>query len=309
VLLNPEQRKAAAPQAIPVIKRMVACLDEIAKVEPQAKESIAGARLEFLTILTVFGDAGAAAELDVLAKDKGPQAVEAQSAQQLIAYWRDPKNEAAQLKALDEIQKLVKANPTSESLGQTLMKMANMGPASPKVTTKAEDIILTDMKGEFADQVGSQIKGLRKMRESVGKPVELAGTQADGTPLSTKNWKGKVVLVDFWATWCEPCLEELPKVKKMYLDHHAKGLEILGVSCDTEAAELKGFLGKNKDMAWPQLFDPKENPKLEWNPLAKDWGITSIPTMFLIDKKGVLRSVDARQDYEQQIPKLLAEQG
>jgi thiol-disulfide isomerase/thioredoxin len=307
VLLDPVQRRGAAPRAIPVIKRMVAGLDEVAEVEPQAKASILEARLEFLTILTVFGDAGSAAELEKLAGDKGPQAVDAQASRHLVAFWRDPKDEAAQLKVLDEVKKLAQANPTSEQLGQTVMKMANMGPASKAVTERAEDIILADLKGEFADQVGSQIKGQRKVRESMGKPVELAGKQLDGTPLSTKNWKGKVILVDFWATWCQPCMEELPRVKRMYLDHHAKGLEILGVSCDTEAEELKGFLAKNKDMQWPQLFDATQNPKLEWNPLAKDWGITSIPTMFLIDRKGILRSVEAGRDYEEQIPKLLAE--
>jgi thiol-disulfide isomerase/thioredoxin len=267
------------------------------------------ARLEFLTILTLLGDAASGAELERLANEKGPQAVDAQASRQLVAFWKDPKDEAAQFKVLDEVRKLAQANPTSEQVGQTVMKMANMGPASKAVTERAEDIILADLKGEFADQVGSQIKGLRKMRESMGKPVELAGTQLDGTALSTKNWKGKVILVDFWATWCQPCMEELPRVKRMYIEHHAKGLEILGVSCDTEAEEVKGFLAKNKDVQWPQLFDVKQNPKLEWNPLAKDWGITSIPTMFLIDRKGVLRSVEAGKDYEEQIPKLLAEQG
>jgi hypothetical protein len=60
-------------------------------------------------------------------------------------------------------------------------------------------------------------------------------------------------------------------------------------------------------MPWPQLYDAKKNPELQWNPLAKEWGINGIPTMFLIDKKGVLRSVEARKDFEEAIPKLLAE--
>jgi hypothetical protein len=60
-------------------------------------------------------------------------------------------------------------------------------------------------------------------------------------------------------------------------------------------------------MPWPQLYDAKENPKIQWNPLAKEWGINGIPTMFLIDKKGILRSVEAREDFEKEIPKLLDE--
>jgi cytochrome c553 len=79
--------------------------------------------------------------------------------------------------------------------------------------------------------------------------------------------------------------------KKAYADWHGKGLELLGVSCDNDPEDLSKFLAENKDMPWPQLFDAKENPKLQWNPLAKEWGINGIPTMFLIDKKGILRSV------------------
>jgi thiol-disulfide isomerase/thioredoxin len=307
VMLDPVQRKAAAPRAIPIIKRMVAGLDEVVQVQPEAKAQIADAKLEFLTILSVFGDPDALADLAKLAKAEGPQSLDAQTAQKLIAFWANPKDEAAQVKVLDEMQTLAKANPKSDSIGQTLMKMANMGAATKAVTEKAETILTTELTGEFAQQVGAQIKGQRKMREAVGKPIELAGTQTDGTPFSTKNWKGKVILVDFWATWCQPCLAELPRVKKTYLEQHAKGLEILGVSCDSDVEELKGFLTKNKDMPWPQLFDAKENPKLQWNPIAKEWGINGIPTMFLIDKKGVLRSVEARKDFEEEIPKLLAE--
>jgi thiol-disulfide isomerase/thioredoxin len=307
VLLDPALRKAAAPNAIPIIKRMVAGLDEVAQIQPEAKSEIADTKLEFLTILSVFGDPDATAELDKVAKGTGPQAIDAQSSQKLIAYWADPKDEAAQTKVLDDMQKLAKANPKSAVVGQTLLKMADMGAASKAVTQKAEDIVITDLTGEFAEQMAPQIKGRRKMRESVGKPVELAGTQVDGTPFSTKEWKGKVIFVDFWATWCQPCLAELPRVKKAYLEHHVKGLEILGVSCDRDAEDLKGFLAKNKDMPWPQLFDVKENPAQQWNPLAKQWGISSIPTMFLIDRKGVLHSVDARKDFEEEIPKLLAE--
>lgn len=307
VMLDPAKRQAAAPKAIPAIKRMSALLDEVVKVQPEAKAEIAGAQLEFLSLLNVLGDADARASLDQLAKGGGPQALDAQAAQQLTAYWNDPKDEAAQSKALDAVEKLAKANPKSDALTQVLMKMATMGASSKAVAERAEGIIISTLTGEGAQQVAVRLKGEKKLRDSVGKPIELTGTQVDGSPFSTKAWKGKVILVDFWATWCAPCLAELPRVKKAYLNHHAKGLEILGVSCDSDAAELTGFLEKNKDMPWPQLFDAKENPKLQWNPIAKEWGINGIPSMFLIDKKGILRSVEARKNFEEEIPKLLAE--
>jgi thiol-disulfide isomerase/thioredoxin len=307
VFIDPAQRKEAAPKVIPIMKRMSTLFDEVVSVQPQAKEEIAGAKLEFLTLLSLFGDADSTAALGKLAKEKGDLAVAAQAGQQLVAFWSNPKDEAAQLKALDEVQKIAKANPKDEALVGTLMKMSKMGAASKAVSEKAETVLVTDLTSEGAQQVAAQIKGERKMKESVGKPVELAGTQIDGKPFTTKDWKGKVIFVDFWATWCGPCLAELPRVKRVYLDYHAKGLEILGVSCDRSADDLKAFLEKNKDMPWPQLYDAKENPKIQWNPLAKEWGINGIPTMFLIDKKGILRSVEAREDFEKEIPKLLDE--
>ncbi len=307
VLIDAAKRKEAAPKAIPVMKRMASAFDELAALEPRAKDEAAGAKLEFLTMLSIFGDAESITALDKLAQvpDKG---TDAKAAQLFVTYVTASKDEAAQLKTLDEVQKLAKAQPKNDVIAQTLIKMAQMGAATPAVTSKAEDILTTDCTGEFAMQAGEGIKGERKMRNAVDKPVDLAGTTIDGTKFTTsKDMKGKVILVDFWATWCGPCLKELPRVKKAYIDYHAKGLEVLGVTCDSDVNALKEFLDKNKDMPWPQLFDTKENPKLEWSPLAKEWGINGIPTMFLIDKKGILRSVKARENFEEMIPKLLEE--
>ena len=79
------------------------------------------------------------------------------------------------------------------------------------------------------------------------------------------------------------------------------------VLCDSDKDALQSFVKDDPGMAWPQLFDAAENPKLNWHPLAKQYGINGIPTMFLIDKKGVLRTVKARENFEEMIPKLLAE--
>ena len=113
-----------------------------------------------------------------------------------------------------------------------------------------------------------------------------------------------MVLVDFWATWAKPCREDLPKLKKLYAQYHDKGLEIVGVSCDNDAADLKKFLDQNKDMPWPQIFDPASPG---WHAVAQQYGINVVPTRFLIDRKGVLRSVDPQANYDTLIPQLLTE--
>jgi len=96
-------------------------------------------------------------------------------------------------------------------------------------------------------------------------------------------------------------------VKKAYEDYHEKGLEILGVSNDYEASALKKFVAKDPKMPWPQLIDESAARLHKWNPITQGFGINGIPTMFLIDKKGVCRTVNARENFEEMIPKLLAE--
>ena len=82
---------------------------------------------------------------------------------------------------------------------------------------------------------------------------------------------------------------------------------MLGVSNDFAADDLKKFLAENKDMPWPQLFDASAAAQQQWNPVTLAYGINGIPTMFLIDKKGVVRTVSARENMEELIPKMLAE--
>jgi thiol-disulfide isomerase/thioredoxin len=140
----------------------------------------------------------------------------------------------------------------------------------------------------------------------LGKPFVVAGRTTTGKTLTTADWKGKVVLVEFWATWAPPCTEELPRLKELYKAYHAKGLEIVSVDCDDSDNTVNSFI-KKKEMPWPQLREESQTAGEDWHPLAKQWGVKGIPTMFLVDTKGVLRFVDARKDAAEKIATLLAE--
>jgi peroxiredoxin len=124
----------------------------------------------------------------------------------------------------------------------------------------------------------------------------------DGKPLSVAKFKGKVVLVDFWATWCAPCVAELPNVLKAYQDYHAKGFEIVGISLDSDEQKTRTFINEKK-MAWPQFFDGKG-----WdNRLATQYGVHAIPATYLLDGEGKVIGRDLRgEDLTKAIAKALA---
>jgi thiol-disulfide isomerase/thioredoxin len=152
------------------------------------------------------------------------------------------------------------------------------------------------------DWVKEEAEELGKKLDAVGKPLVIKFTAIDGREVEMAKLKGKVVLVDFWATWCVPCVGELPAVKAAYEKLHAEGFEIVGVSFDEDRGTFERFVKKEK-LAWPQYCDGKG-----WtNVFGKEFVIKSIPTMWLVDRQGNLRDLNGRRSLEEKVRKLLAE--
>jgi peroxiredoxin len=124
----------------------------------------------------------------------------------------------------------------------------------------------------------------------------------DGKALSLADYKGKIVLVDFWATWCGPCVAELPNVLKTYEKHHAKGFDIVGISLDNTKDKLTKFI-EDKKMPWRQYFDG-----LGWkSKLGAKYGVNSIPATYLLDKEGKIIAKNLRGDaLEEAVAKALS---
>ena len=122
-------------------------------------------------------------------------------------------------------------------------------------------------------------------------PIAIKGNDMDGKPVSLDQYKGKVLLLDFWATWCGPCVAELPNVIAAYGKYHSKGFEIVGISLDQPNQKDKVVkFTQDKQMPWRQIYDGKY-----WQAdNAVAFGIQAIPFTLLIGKDGAIAAVGAR---------------
>lgn len=141
----------------------------------------------------------------------------------------------------------------------------------------------------------------RRMRLP-GHFMSLEGKLLTGGELDWESYRGKVVLVDFWATWCGPCIAELPNVKENYKKYHDKGFDVVGISLDQARDKLDKFVEK-EELPWKQLYDEVVQKGEGWNhPMARFYGINAIPAAILLDKDGKVVSMAARGE---ELPKLL----
>ena len=126
-----------------------------------------------------------------------------------------------------------------------------------------------------------------KSLEKIGKEIEITGKTTDGKDFDLKNMKGKVVLVDFWATWCGPCVGEIPNMLEAHKKYHSKGFEVIGVSLDKGDAESVKFI-EDRKLPW-QSIGAEDGQKL-----ATRYGVNAIPHPVLVGRDGRIVSTRAR---------------
>jgi thiol-disulfide isomerase/thioredoxin len=126
----------------------------------------------------------------------------------------------------------------------------------------------------------------------VGKPYPFKLTDLRGNIIDSDDLRGKIVLLDLWATWCFPCMKKMPVLKELYTKHHASGFEIVGINFDQDQQTCISA-SKELDIPWQQVMAPTEEMRRDiW---MRAMGIQSLPRLLLIDREGILR-IDCKPD-------------
>jgi thiol-disulfide isomerase/thioredoxin len=231
--------------------------------------------------------------------EKHPDALDPLFARAMTHLAVDPKDAAT----AQAVERFIKAAPKDQRGGQLLAMMAERESNKEKRAALSQRLL-----AEYPDSpAAEQAKGEIKQAEGVGKPFELSFTDAiSGKPITMKDLRGKVVVIDFWATWCGPCIAEMPHMKEIYAKYKDQGVEFVGISLDQPEDKggltaLKKYVADN-GIGWPQYYQGKF-----WDgEFSRSWGILAIPQMFVVDQAGNLADSSARGKLEEIIPALLA---
>jgi thiol-disulfide isomerase/thioredoxin len=174
--------------------------------------------------------------------------------------------------------------------------------------TEQEPAVKTKWYDWMASNLGTGTigNGFVLQKRSFGKPIRLEGVGFEGEKIDTDQWRGDVVLVDFWGTWCQPCMEALPELKRIYEKYHQRGLRVVGVLCDQKIDQAKALL-REKGYEWPEMVDRSMSAENDLHPIVAKYAVGAFPTLWIIDRQGVLRERVETDDLEKQILRYLEE--
>ena len=150
---------------------------------------------------------------------------------------------------------------------------------------------ITPPNNELRERI-ELLKGQLRRQELVGKAMPVWGIDLTGNAFDATRLEGKVVLLDFWATWCTPCVAEFPHLKILYEKYKDSGFEIIGYNVDSDLEQLSAFL-ERRPLPWPVLVREKSLEKGE-SPLSTYYGARKLPVVILRDRQGHVITTDAR---------------
>lgn len=304
-----EHQLEIARQRAELAAKQAELIGELLKSHPDHEQLVRLLPMRWNTLMTTpQGLAEVRAEVEQVARRSSNETIQRSAYFQLISITqREETSVRGQTpnhdRILAAIDAFAKHAPGDARAASALMQLAGQHPNKDTALQLYERVV-----ADFKDAPAAKYApGKVKQAKGVGKPFELEFTDAlTGSQVDMKMLKGKVVVIDFWATWCGPCIAEMPKMKALYAEYKAQGVEFIGISLDQPEANggLKRLLDycEKESITWPQYYQGKF-----WDgDFSVSWGINSIPAIFIIDKEGRLHSTQARGKLETLIPELLA---
>ena len=187
---------------------------------------------------------------------------------------------AVQDKWNNDLELFVKDYPQSPDAAEAMLQLAIAREFSGKDDDAVEwyERIVKDF-GSLP--IAKKAMGAKRRIQCVGKTIELTGSDLDGKAVDLANYKGKVVIIHYWATWCEPCKQDLSVLKVMQAEYGKENVVLIGVNVDNQRSDADAYLAENP-LPWSQLHEPGGLDSR----LSNELGVLTLPTMLLVDKEG-----------------------
>jgi peroxiredoxin len=209
----------------------------------------------------------------------------------------------AQKQWLLQLEQFIAAYPAAEDTPEAIWRLGTAHEFEARVDD-ARTWYRKLARQYAATPAGQRAAGALVRLDLKGKPLLVAGKNLANTTVSSNAYRGKVLLVVYWATWCKPCTEELPALQALYAQYRARGFEVLGVNLDLDRTPVPAYISAHR-VTWSTLHEPGG---LDSRP-ARQLGILSLPTMVLLDRQGTVISAEATlADLKSELPKLLGTQ-
>jgi len=261
-------------------------------------------KLESYRIRQQLGDRDADQQanefLNKLQETASPQLAQALKELRLlrnIRQWRalDPDQRSQVVDDFIADMKTGDISPDQVFLFYRFVDMLSDTPDSALATRMIDQVLprLKEVTDPQAELIVAEIECIGRRINLPGNKIDIEGTYLNGKPIDWESYRGKVVLLDFWATDCGFCLAEVPNLLENYRLFHDKGFEILGISMDTQRAPVEHYM-EESGIPWQTLFQENSSARGWDHPVASKYAISAIPRLILVDQEGKVVSMNAR---------------